>query len=143
MAGASVWQILRAHPASSRSATVAPSSVRERRFVQQESTATGADLTGLVRTLWDGDLHRSTRVDVLPGDGMQEARGSSPLSSTPVQIGKFEILSPPFYEPWYSSKIQQRSSTICLSATGSWSRHKAELLAWLAEGICQDRPGVP
>jgi hypothetical protein len=26
--------------------------------VQQESTATGADLTGRARTLWDGDLRR-------------------------------------------------------------------------------------
>ena len=30
----------------------------------------------------DGDLHRWTRVDVLPPDGMQEVSGSSPLSST-------------------------------------------------------------
>jgi hypothetical protein len=50
--------------------------------VQQESTATGADLTGRARTSWDGDLHRRTAVDVLPADGMQEARGSNPLSST-------------------------------------------------------------
>ena len=50
--------------------------------VQRESTATGADLTGLVRTLWDGDLHRRTAVDVLPADGMQEVRGSNPRSST-------------------------------------------------------------
>ena len=49
---------------------------------QQESTATGADLTGLVRTSWDGDLHRRTAVDVLPADGMQEVRGSNPRSST-------------------------------------------------------------
>jgi hypothetical protein len=51
--------------------------------VQQESTATGADLTGRARTSWDGDLHRRTAVDVLPADGMQEVRGSNPLSSTP------------------------------------------------------------
>jgi hypothetical protein len=38
-----------------------------------------------MRTAWDGDLHRSTAVDVLPVDGMQEARGSSPLSSTQVK----------------------------------------------------------
>jgi len=50
--------------------------------VQQESTATGADLTGLVRTLWDGDLRRRIAADVLPADGMQEVRGSNPLSST-------------------------------------------------------------
>jgi hypothetical protein len=50
--------------------------------VQHESTATGADLTGLVRTPWDGDLHRRTAVDVLPADGMQEVRGSNPRSST-------------------------------------------------------------
>jgi hypothetical protein len=53
--------------------------------VQRESTATGADLTGLVRTLWDGDLHRRTSVNVLPADGMQEVRGSNPLSSTQVR----------------------------------------------------------
>ena len=53
--------------------------------VQRESTATGADLTGLVRTRWDGDLHRRTAVDVLPADGMQEVRGSNPLSSTQVK----------------------------------------------------------
>ena len=64
--------------------------------VQQESTATGADLTGRARTSWDGDLHRRTAVDVLPADGMQEVRGSNPLSSTPGQTDKFEILSPPF-----------------------------------------------
>jgi len=50
--------------------------------VQRESTATGADLTGLVRTLWDGDLRGQTPVDVLPVDGMQEVRGSNPRSST-------------------------------------------------------------
>ena len=50
--------------------------------VQQESTATGADLTGRARTSWDGDLHRRTAVDVLPADGMQEVRGSNPRSST-------------------------------------------------------------
>jgi len=50
--------------------------------VQHESTATGAHLAGLVRTLGDGDLHRRTAVDVLPADGMQEVRGSNPLSST-------------------------------------------------------------
>ena len=64
------------------SATVVPRRVKEWRFVQRESTATGADLTGLVRTLWDGDLRRQTYVDVLPADGMQEVRGSNPLSST-------------------------------------------------------------
>src|SRR6266516_573838 len=50
--------------------------------VQQESTATGADVGGRAGTREDGDLRRYTLVDVLPGDGMQEARGSSPLSST-------------------------------------------------------------
>jgi hypothetical protein len=30
----------------------------------------------------DGDLREGTRVDVLPVDGMQEVRGSNPLSST-------------------------------------------------------------
>jgi hypothetical protein len=64
--------------------------------VQQESTATGADLTGRARTSWDGDLHRSTAVDVLPADGMQEVRGSNPRSSTLGQKDKFEILSPRF-----------------------------------------------
>jgi hypothetical protein len=54
--------------------------------VQRESTATGADLTGRARTSWDGDLHRRTAADVLPADGMQEARGSSPLSSTFPQV---------------------------------------------------------
>ena len=53
--------------------------------VQQESTATGADLAGLVRTPWDGDLRGQTLVDVLPADGMQEVRGSNPRSSTQVR----------------------------------------------------------
>jgi hypothetical protein len=73
--------------------------------VQQESTATGADLTGRARTCWDGDLHRRTAVDVLPADGMQEVRGSNPRSSTPGQIDKFEILSPPF-----TSLVQQQNT---------------------------------
>jgi hypothetical protein len=51
--------------------------------VQQESTATGADAGGRARTREDGDLHRWTRVDVLPPDGMQEVSGSSPLSLDP------------------------------------------------------------
>ena len=67
------------------SATVVPRRVKEWRFVQRESTATGADLSGLVRTSWDGDLHRRTAMDVLPVDGMQEVRGSNPLSSTQVK----------------------------------------------------------
>jgi hypothetical protein len=53
--------------------------------VQQKSTATGADAGGLAATREDGDLHRWTRVDVLPPDGMQEVSGSSPLSSTQVR----------------------------------------------------------
>jgi len=35
-----------------------------------------------MRTFWDGDLHRWTRVDVLPLYGMQEVWGSNPHSST-------------------------------------------------------------
>jgi hypothetical protein len=50
--------------------------------VQQESTATGPDCGGLVRTSWDGGLRRWTVVDALPADGMQEVRGSNPHSST-------------------------------------------------------------
>jgi hypothetical protein len=67
---------------SSASGTVAWPSEKERRFVQQESAATGADLAGLIRTPWDGDLHTRIPVDVLPAYGMQEVRGSNPLSST-------------------------------------------------------------
>jgi hypothetical protein len=50
--------------------------------VQHGSTATHPDAGGLAGTREDGDLHTDTRVDVLPPDGMQEVRGSSPLSST-------------------------------------------------------------
>jgi hypothetical protein len=55
MAGAGVWQILRARPAvieicHRRAAR------REGAAIQRESTATGADLPGLMGTLWDGDL---------------------------------------------------------------------------------------
>ena len=56
------------------------------RAVQQESTATGPDSGGLVRTSRDGDVGRWTRADVLPADGMQEVRGSNPLSSTFRQV---------------------------------------------------------
>ena len=70
--------------------------------VQQESTATGADLTGRARTSWDGDLHRRTAVDVLPADGMQEVRGSNPRSST----GQKRNSNGSNGE--YSSKVQQR-----------------------------------
>ena len=52
------------------------------RAVQHEITATDADPGGRVRTLWDCDLHRDTRVDGLPLDGMQEVWGSNPHSST-------------------------------------------------------------
>src|ERR1017187_6200708 len=41
------------------------------RAVQHENTATGLDSGGLMRTSWDGDLHRCTAVDVLPLYGMQ------------------------------------------------------------------------
>jgi hypothetical protein len=51
-------------------------------FVQQKSTATGADLGGLVRTLRDCDLHICTAVDVVPLNRMQEVWGSNPDSST-------------------------------------------------------------
>jgi hypothetical protein len=53
--------------------------------VQHESTATDLDRSGLVRTFWDGDLHRWTAVDVLPLYGMQEVWGSNPHSSTSAQ----------------------------------------------------------
>jgi hypothetical protein len=55
------------------------------RVVQQESTATGLDSDGLVRTSWDGDLRLYTRVDGLPLDGMQEVWDSNPHSSTAGQ----------------------------------------------------------
>ena len=53
--------------------------------VQQENTATGLDSGGLVHTSRDGDLRGWTQADVLPADGMQEVRGSNPLSSTQVR----------------------------------------------------------
>jgi hypothetical protein len=53
--------------------------------VQQESTATGLDSGGLMRTFWDGDLHRWTAVEVVPLYGMQEVWGSNLHSSTPGQ----------------------------------------------------------
>jgi hypothetical protein len=46
--------------------------------VQQESTATGADLTGRAHTLWDGDLHRSTAVDVLPAASSEPRECGAP-----------------------------------------------------------------
>jgi hypothetical protein len=55
------------------------------RRVQHESTATGVDSGGLVRTSWAGDLRVWTAVDVLPLDGMQEVWGSNPHSSTQVR----------------------------------------------------------
>jgi hypothetical protein len=58
--------------------------------VQHGSTATHPDAGGLAGTREDDDLHRCTRVDVLPAAGMQEVWGSSPLSSTPVQMVNFE-----------------------------------------------------
>ncbi len=50
--------------------------------VQQESTATGVDAGGPEWTRADGGLHRDTRMDGLPLDGMQEVWGSNPHSST-------------------------------------------------------------
>jgi hypothetical protein len=70
--------------------------------VQRESTATGADLTGWVRTAGDGDLHRRTAVDVLPVDGMQEVRGSNPRSSTGQEHNSKTG------DTRYSRKVQQR-----------------------------------
>ena len=52
--------------------------------VQLESTATRPDDPGSRVTPGDDDLRGWTRVDVLPADGMQEIRGSNPLSSTSV-----------------------------------------------------------
>jgi hypothetical protein len=49
---------------------------------QQQSTATGRDRKGRVRTPWDCDLRGWTPVDGLPLDGMQEVWGSNPHSST-------------------------------------------------------------
>ena len=83
--------------------------------------------------LQDGDLRGWTPVDVLPAHGMQEVRGSNPLSSTSVQIDKFEILSLPF-----TSLVQQQNTAAKYSSAAArcaclpaviWSRHKAELLA--------------
>jgi hypothetical protein len=48
-----------------------PGLLRTAGGVQHESTATGLDSGGLMRTSWDGDLHRCTSVDVLPLYGMQ------------------------------------------------------------------------
>ena len=83
MAGVSgVWQVLRACPAIIEICH-RPAAQRDETAIHTAgSTASGADLTGLVRTPWDGDLHRRTTVDVLPADGMQEVRGSNPRSST-------------------------------------------------------------
>jgi hypothetical protein len=56
-----------------------------RRAVQHGSTATGPDRGESWWMPQDGDLREGTRVDVLPVDGMQEVRGSNPLSSTQVR----------------------------------------------------------
>jgi hypothetical protein len=110
--------------------------------VQQESTATGGDLTGRAGTSWDGDLRRRTAVDVLPVDGMQEVRGSNPLSSTQVrQVNSKSRASSS--RAWYSSKIQQRRSTMALSAAGIWLRRRARLLVWPVEAAPQDGLGAP
>ena len=100
--------------------------------VQQESTATGADLTGRARTSWDGDLHRRTAVDVLPADGMQEVRGSNPLSSTGQKRNSNSSNGE------YSSKVQQHSRHDLLPGQpGSGSASPPGLLAWSAEaGSC-------
>jgi hypothetical protein len=106
--------------------------------VQQESTATGADLTGRARTSWDGDLHRRTAVDALPADGMQEVRGSNPRSST----GKKRNSNSSYGE--YSSKVQQRGRRDLLSGQpGSGSASPPGLLAWPAEaGTCDGSSGA-
>jgi hypothetical protein len=55
-----------------------------------ESTATGADLTGLACTLWNCDLHRRTAVDVLPTDGVHGGLGHlgrDPPSAARAVIG--------------------------------------------------------
>ena len=59
-----------------------------------------------MRTLWDGELHRCTSVDVLPADGMQEVRGSNPLSST-VQKRNSNTSN-----GVYSSKVRNAADTI-------------------------------
>ena len=84
MAEADSWQVMRARPAVIEICHArAP---RKGAVIRTaESTATGADLTGLVRTLWDCDLRRRTAVDMLPADGMQEVRGSNPRSSTQLR----------------------------------------------------------
>jgi hypothetical protein len=69
---------------SSRSVTVAPPGVKERRFVQRESTATGADLPGLVGTLWDGDLRGQTLVDCLPAGLVQQQNTATQQDDVPV-----------------------------------------------------------
>jgi hypothetical protein len=51
---------------------------------------------------------------------MQEVRGSNPLSSTPVQIDKFEILSPLF-----TSLVQQQSTATAAGRCTSSSRDLA------------------
>ena len=70
--------------------------------VQHGSTATHPDAGGLVGTWEDGDLHRETRVDVLPPDGMQEVRSSNLLSSTGQKRNSNRSNSE------YSRKVQQR-----------------------------------
>jgi hypothetical protein len=50
--------------------------------VQQQSTATHTDRGGRAGTQEDCDLHRWTRLDVLPPDGMQEIH--APLRGAPV-----------------------------------------------------------
>ena len=71
-------------------------------LVQHGSTATRTDRGGRAGTGEDGDLHRWTRVDVLPPDGMQEVRSSNLLSSTAQKHNSNKSNSE------YSSKIQQR-----------------------------------
>src|SRR5882757_4769588 len=70
--------------------------------VQHGSTAPHTDRGGRAGTQEDGDLHRETRVDVLPPDGMQEVSGSSPLSSTGQKRNSKHS------NRQYSRKVQQR-----------------------------------
>ena len=115
-------------PPGSRSAQLAPVEARD---CKHESTATGLDSGGLMRTSRDSDLHRCTSVDVLPLYGMQEVWGSNPHSSTPGQ--KYNSKSRAHgSRAWYSSKVQQQPQRKPSHASSDLASVRMKTTAWPA-----------
>jgi hypothetical protein len=81
---------------------------------------------------WDGDLRRWTTVTALPGDGMQEVRGSNPRSSTSRHISRSEGIFAVAITAWSPVWTSEKA---CTPAASGWRFRSSRAVFVLGAGL--------